>query len=455
MSRIVKPLKRSYTSMVAAVATSVGFGQMLFLKATYASPPDAFGPREGVERPSEEDKNREADPESLPEKCEVRVGTVTEFMDEVEDPTVLFDEKEIKDAAAAAGLREDNVADDAESVLDEENSPMPELSNGVAVSLRQNGKRTGGSRSSSRTGTGNPGTPLSSDRTVSMSSSLSYAPTGNNAPRVLVIGDSLVSGVGGAASWSDGPCDGPPLPKYVAKSLSKRWNRDVQWNAMSLTGGDVRMLRKKILPMLKRERDNGTIHPEKNPLTAVVLVTGVNDWKRMTPWRNAKKFRRDLCDFIASIRAEVGEDTHVFLPAIPGVHHAPRFHEPLRSFLIFINDYWDAQKLALSRSMANVHFVNNPPEADWTQRPEKFFCTQDRLHPSERGYSIWGGRIAAQIASATSKNRTASCVTSASYAQDTGAVQELAAKVAASATTADAAAASATAAVTASTGSLA
>jgi lysophospholipase L1-like esterase len=138
-----------------------------------------------------------------------------------------------------------------------------------------------------------------------------------------------------------------------------------------------------------------------------VLVTGVNDWKHLSPVRTPSRFRKDLAEFIENIRAEVGEDCHVFLPAIPGVHHAPRFHDPLRSFLIFLNDTFDAQKLACARSMKNVHFVGNPPEAEWTSRPEKFFCTQDRLHPSELGYTHWGERIATQIATATERGRAA------------------------------------------------
>jgi lysophospholipase L1-like esterase len=245
---------------------------------------------------------------------------------------------------------------------------------------------------------------------ASKSAELQSAASGDTRkkPRILVIGDSLVSGVGGEASWKSGSRSGPPLPRHIARALSEKWNADVQWNTMSLTGGDVRMLKRKIMPMLKRERaerEEGS--GDSAELAAVVLVTGVNDWKRMSPLRTPSKFRNDLRDFIKSIREEVGQNCHVFLPAIPGVHHAPRFHYPLRSFLIFINDTWDAQKAALARTVENVHFVGNPPEADWTTEPSKFFCTQDRLHPSELGYTRWGERIAAQIATATEKGRAA------------------------------------------------
>lgn len=362
-SRLLKPVRRSAVAAAAAAATSVSFGQMLFLKASYASPPDAIGPRAGVESP--EPMPGDTPPAQLPS---VLVSSSAIHPQSTATTTAAEAAVEAAQAQEASGL-----VSVAGSMSDVE-AIVANISQTAASNANEN------SNDSPR-----------------------------KKPRILVIGDSLVSGVGGESSWSDGSRSGPPLPRHIAHFLSQKWNADVQWNTMSLTGGDVRMLARKILPMLRRERvereENGA---GSDPLTAVVLVTGVNDWKRMSPFRTPSKFKRDLAEFIKSIRTEVGDqDCHVFLPAIPGVHHAPRFHYPLRSFLIFINDLWDAQKVALARAMRNVHFVGNPPEADWTTEPAKFFCTQDRLHPSELGYTRWGERIAAQIASATEKGRAA------------------------------------------------
>ena len=93
----------------------------------------------------------------------------------------------------------------------------------------------------------------------------------------------------------------------------------------------------------------------------------------------------------------VGDNVAVFLPSIPGVHRTPRFHEPLRSILIFLKNLWDAQKIHLSRSMDNCHFVSSPPEAAWMPNPDIYFSSLDRIHPSELGYAHWGRRIAKKI----------------------------------------------------------
>ncbi|PXF49281.1 hypothetical protein BWQ96_00855 [Gracilariopsis chorda] len=343
-SVVSKPIKKSYVGMVAGLASTIGLGQAMFLKATYQSPPDARGPRSGVERP----------PRRL-ETLSSAEGHVARIL-----PT----------ANAASAVADDKISDAVQSVVE-----------GVRAQLNLNLE---------------PITHIHDGRPVTKKK------------RILIIGDSLVSGVGGESSFEDGPRDGPALPRQVARYLSEMLNVDVQWNAMSLTGGDVRMLKRKIIPMLTRERTRGTI----GDISAVVLVTGVNDWKRISPLRTASKFRQDLAEFINKIRQQVGHDCPVFLPAIPGVHHTPRFHEPLRSIVVFLNDYWDSQKVQLSRTMRRVFFVGQPPSHEWGTNPVQFFSTLDRVHPSELGYKRWAERIAEHMVGAFRKGvKAASGVT--------------------------------------------
>lgn len=357
-SSLTKPFRRSYAGMVAGLASTVGLAQAMMLKATYESPPDARGPRSGVERPRRQNFPSFAN--------NLTFSTAAGHVTRVFDSTA---------AAAAESLR-------------------------VAQCSCPEGTHTDDDRKR---------------RAVRGANELCVRAADPNERKILVIGDSLVSGVGGAASFSNTTPDGPALPRHVARYLSEMTETDVHWNALSLTGGDVRMLRKKVVPMLRREREraeNSGILPDsdledESPTTqmfaAVVVVTGFNDMKRVSPMRTAKKFREDLREFIEEVRKEVGADCDVFLPSIPGVHHTPRFHEPLRSILIFLNNLWDAQKIALSRSMHNVHFVGNPPEAAWTNNPSIFFSSLDRIHPSELGYKHWGRRIAKVISEALSK----------------------------------------------------
>ena len=340
-SSLTKPIRRSYAGMVAGLASTVGLAQAMLLKATYESPPDARGPRTGVERP------RIRGPFG---NSQVALSSSAGHVTRVANPAVQATEEE------AARIAQEMYP------FKRPTSIKNRLVHGE-LDLQ------------------NDGAPV--------------------ARKLLVIGDSLVSGVGGAASFSNTTPDGPALPRHVARFLSEMVASDVQWNALSLTGGDVRMLKKKVLPMLKRERER--VGGDDPLFAAIVVVTGFNDMKRVSPVRTAKKFREDLDQFIDDIRQEVGAQVQVFLPSIPGVHHTPRFHEPLRSILIFLNNLWDAQKIALSRSKEGVHFVGNPPEAAWHPNPAIYFSSLDRIHPSELGYQHWGKRIAKCISDALNK----------------------------------------------------
>lgn len=346
---VSKPIKKSYVGMVAGLASTVGLGQAMFLKATYQSPPDARGPRSGVERPVARLNTQTLSSSE---------GHVTRILTASEGARVSHHA-----GAAGASISTQSAVNDAVDAAVE--SVRAQLGNiDLSPTVEKHGTETVTKRK-----------------------------------RILIIGDSLVAGVGGLSSFEDGPSDGPALPRQVARYLSEMLDVDVQWNALSLSGGDVRMLKRKIVPMLTREKERGTI----GDISAVVLVTGVNDWKRISPIRTANKFREDLAEFVIKIREQLGNDVSVFLPAIPGVHHTPRFHEPLRSIIIFLNDYWDSQKLQLSRSMAGVYFVGQPPNHEWGANPLQFFSTLDRVHPSELGYDRWAERIAEHMVSAFEK----------------------------------------------------
>lgn len=385
-----KPLRKSYVGMVAGLASTVGLGQAMFLKATYQSPPDARGPRSGVERPHPEDADALTSAE----------GHVTRVQPHPE-------------AAAIAGVQMRGPAlaaasNDAASVA--AIGAPPAASAGVDAAGRA-ALASAADRASPRKSAAGASVPPTSKLpalppvkgianasrgAAAATAAAQQAQRAVQRQRILIIGDSLVSGVGGESSFDNGPSDGPALPRQVARYLSEMLRVDVQWNAMSLTGGDVRMLRRKIIPMLARERERGTI----GHISAVVVVTGVNDWKRMSPFRTASKFRDDLKEFIEAIREHVGQECKVFLPAIPGVRHTPRFHEPLRSIVTFLNDLWDSQKLQLSRSVRDVYFVGQPANHEWGANPVEYFSTLDRVHPSEYGYQRWAERIAQRMTTA-------------------------------------------------------
>eukprot|EP00172_Hildenbrandia_rubra_P002333 Plantae.Rhodophyta-Hildenbrandia_rubra.ctg31103.p1 GENE.Plantae.Rhodophyta-Hildenbrandia_rubra.ctg31103~~Plantae.Rhodophyta-Hildenbrandia_rubra.ctg31103.p1 ORF type:complete len:286 (+),score=43.95 Plantae.Rhodophyta-Hildenbrandia_rubra.ctg31103:257-1114(+) len=206
--------------------------------------------------------------------------------------------------------------------------------------------------------------------------------------RILVIGDSLAAGVGGEGSFP-GNNIGPALPRSVARTLSKLWGEQVGWHAVGISGGDVGVMRRELLPAVRKLKESG------EEIAAVVLVCGVNDWKRVSILRTDYRFAQELVLLIKRLRDIVGKECAIILPAIPGVAEAPRFHDPLRSLLVLLNDRWDSQKERLADTMEKVHYVCNPET--WPGDTKRYFSKLDRLHPSEFGYMRWGERIANYI----------------------------------------------------------
>ena len=175
--------------------------------------------------------------------------------------------------------------------------------------------------------------------------------------RVVFVGDSLVMGVGSSRkSWAEGP----PLPKRAAELIASRKSsakESVRWSSFAVNGGDVRTLRRQLMPQIRRE--SATLGASE-PVAAVVIVCGLNDWKHMlVDFRTPSVFRRDLAQLIAEIRAELGADVRVVLPGLPSVAGAPFLgrHFPLRWCIDQVALAWDRQKILLAESIDGVEFV--------------------------------------------------------------------------------------------------
>ena len=201
--------------------------------------------------------------------------------------------------------------------------------------------------------------------------------------RVLFIGDSLVTGVGGSAERARS--DGPPLPRRVCRNLADRMGVEVEWRALGETGCDVEGIRRRLVPSIAHDSYD-----------VVVLMCGLNDFKRIargelrTPWA----FARDLERLVADIRASVGDECEIVMPALPVAIAA--FPEPMRSYVVFIATQWDRQKALLASEIARlkrgpVRFVSvfESPRSDLT--------ASDNVHPNESGYELWAAHIAAQL----------------------------------------------------------
>ncbi|KAA8495479.1 hypothetical protein FVE85_1634 [Porphyridium purpureum] len=221
---------------------------------------------------------------------------------------------------------------------------------------------------------------------------------------VLLIGDSLVTGVGCCCDDEalKQACEGPALARGLAKSLAEQLHEPLQWHALGLTGGGVRELEEHILPCL--DELSASV---RQRVCAVVIVCGVNDWKRA--WRFWEKKRIDPAEFgkgleslICGVRAKLGlHDVHIFLPAVQaGVYFAPRFPFILRKVLSYVSRIWDDEKRDVSRTMKNVTYIEagleNYQDMDRDEHV-KYYSKMDGIHPNSAGYERWAEYIATKM----------------------------------------------------------
>ena len=182
---------------------------------------------------------------------------------------------------------------------------------------------------------------------------------------VVVIGDSLAVGLGTIDQYdrnktSDIPFrlienignpalyqgeQGPAFPQAFAKALAQRLQKRVTWRSAGVDGGDVPLIQKYCLSIIKEEVQQGRV-PD-----VVVILCGANDMKYFlsNPFQRSnwpRAFRSKLTNLIADIR-DLAPNTTVVLPAFP----TQMFHKnsPLNVFpLGFLLDsmvgFFDSQK---------------------------------------------------------------------------------------------------------------
>ena len=154
--------------------------------------------------------------------------------------------------------------------------------------------------------------------------------------RVVIVGDSLVTGVGCRVDR----CDGPMLPRRLGEVLAELIGADVEWVAVGAKvrvsfsfrtvwaigvtpclfiqqGADLAAIRRDVVPALKRraeshdgsssaphEHDSDSTHTHK-PIDAVVLMCGVNDFKHALSGRTAVSFHADLVACVDEIKVSL------------------------------------------------------------------------------------------------------------------------------------------------------
>ena len=185
--------------------------------------------------------------------------------------------------------------------------------------------------------------------------------------------------------------------------MAAKTNRSVHWRALAIDGGDVSELHNELLPKLadaieELEADNNDWGKRKHRIDAVVLMCGLNDWKRspMQPGtQNPSSFQRDLIQLCETIHEMVGRHVPIVLPGLP-LHWCLGFPQPLRSILVSVSNVWDARKALLADQKSYIDFVPVPRFLIPSDEVKNLLAV-DGVHPNENGYRIWGDLIAEAI----------------------------------------------------------
>ena len=190
---------------------------------------------------------------------------------------------------------------------------------------------------------------------------------GPNPLRLLVIGDSTAAGVG-VDSIRDG------LAGNLARVLSQRTNRGVEWTVFARSGATTGEIRNFFLGLASRQK-----------FDVVFVSTGVNDVMHL---RTKLAFSNDLAQILERLE-QASPDASILLAGIPRMERFVSLPDPLGTIL-------GARAYRLNAAAHGVlekhpRVVHVPP---WPIETEGFFAVDD-FHPSAAGYRAWAERSVA------------------------------------------------------------
>ena len=245
------------------------------------------------------------------------------------------------------------------------------------------------------------------------------------AKRILVLGDSLVLGIGCRE------VDAHILAKSIASSVCKSLLTEVQWWSYGINGGDVQsvhrgfmqnhvirvtepsppqdprgFLQQAMFPhsdariietSVANHRDPNMFLSLRPNMHMCVVFCGLNDFKKYWRGHTPSFFYRKLKEMLLDLRLKLGAQCKIVLPGL--LFEPVHLPEPLHSFVISLSAIFDRQKSRLAAEMCNVWYVPKPGP-DWLQSVEASvgsLVAEDGVHPNERGYKAFADFLAQKI----------------------------------------------------------
>ena len=171
----------------------------------------------------------------------------------------------------------------------------------------------------------------------------------------LAVGDSIISGVGARRIQQS-------TVGHVARFMSGRLSREINWRAAGMIGAGTRRVRRDVLPALPPQR-----------FDAILLSVGVNDVLKL---ERSGRFRRQLLKLVRELRTHSPGAVIAYL-GLPPLGDFPKLRRPLRWIVGYRVRKFDAvAREALTRVPGVLHIPMR-----YHPRAEMF--ANDGLHPSE------------------------------------------------------------------------
>ena len=227
--------------------------------------------------------------------------------------------------------------------------------------------------------------------------------------KILILGDSLVAGVGQDTNDLD---SSPVLPTELSRILLNDPSmQSVEWRSSAVIGGTITSIRQQTLPKLVK---SGFLKDadQENDFLVVLVICGLNDWKSyffsfgqsMPNSGGPSFFRSELQILTEQLRDKHGA-RKIFLPSLPMEFLASDKNFIFRPFpfswiVWAVNSMWEIQKFNVAAEFVKrgydcVWFIPEPAIPDETE--EKNLVSSDGIHMSSTGYKIWAAYLAKQI----------------------------------------------------------
>jgi lysophospholipase L1-like esterase len=187
---------------------------------------------------------------------------------------------------------------------------------------------------------------------------------GENAVKLLVIGESTVAGVGARTHEN-------ALGGQFARFLSRKIGKSVEWNVVGRSGITAKETIYELVPKIPQER-----------FDYILLGLGGNDVLKLS---SPRKWRRDMLKLLGILQRQNPGATF-FLTNAPAIRLSPVLPNPIKYILGHLSALHDKNSREFTAKMEKVLYFPQP-----TETVEDFFA--DGIHPSEKGYALWSEKM--------------------------------------------------------------